>query len=422
VAVAERRGAGLEAREAGAEETRGRFDTFRSLRYRDYRLLWIGTLFASSAQWVQQITVGWVAYQLTGSAFMLGAVNGARALPLLFLAPFGGVAADRIDRKSLMLWSQVLLMVASLVMAAVVLAGMVEVWHLIAYMMITGVAWAFNNPVRQSVVPNLVPRTDLMNALALNSVGFNITRIIGPTVAGILVVQVGPGENFLIQAIAYVGMAALVLPMVIPPMKRATDVSVRENLKEGASYVWRNPTLRSMLLLALVPMVIGLPYTALMPIFAKDVLDSGAGGYGLLMSAVGVGAVLGTLTLATLGNVRHKGFVVLGAIFILGATLIAFSLSRSFELSLALMVITGAAQMVYMTTNQTVLQLIIPDEMRGRVMGIYMLNQGLVPFGSLMAGALADATTAPTAVMIMGSLVCAMALAFAFKAKEMRAA
>jgi MFS family permease len=208
----------------------------------------------------------------------------------------------------------------------------------------------------------------------------------------------------------------------VPAMKRATDVSVRENLTEGATYVWRNPTLRTMLILALVPMVIGLPYTALMPIFAKEVLHSGARGYGLLMSAVGVGAVIGTLTLATLGNVKRKGLLVLGAIFMLGASLVAFSLSRSFELSLVLMVVTGAAQMVYMTTNQTVLQLMIPDEMRGRVMGIYMLNQGLVPFGSLMAGALADATSAPTAVLVMGCLVSLLALAFALRAKEMHTA
>jgi MFS family permease len=422
MAVAERPDAGVATAVDAAAEPRGGFNTFRSLGYRDYRLLWIGTLFASSAQWVQQITVGWVAYDLTHSAFMLGVVNGARALPLLFLAPFGGVAADRIERKALMLWTQVMLLIASVIMAAVVISGAVQVWHLIVYMMITGVAWAFNNPVRQSVVPNLVPRADLMNALALNSVGFNITRIIGPTVAGILVVEVGPGENFLIQAVAYVGMAALVMPMVIPPMKRATDVSVRENLVEGATYVWRNPTLRTMLILALVPMVVGLPYTALMPIFAKEVLHSGARGYGLLMSAVGVGAVIGTLTLATLGSVERKGLLVLGAIFMLGASLVAFSLSRSFELSLVLMVITGAAQMVYMTTNQTVLQLMIPDEMRGRVMGIYMLNQGLVPFGSLMAGALADVTSAPTAVLIMGSLVSLLALAFALRAKEMQTA
>jgi MFS family permease len=421
VAVAERP-AIAEAAAGSQGENRGRFNTFRSLHYRDYRLLWIGTLFASSAQWVQQITVGWLAYQLTGSAFMLGAVNGARALPLLFLAPLGGVAADRVDRKALMFWSQIMLLVSSVAMAAVVLTGQVQVWHLLAYMAITGVAWAFNNPVRQSVVPNLVPREDLMNALALNSVGFNITRIIGPTIAGILIAEVGAGENFLIQAGAYVAMAAIVIPMAIPAMKRATDTSVRENLKDGASYVWRNATLRTMLVLALVPMVIGLPYTALMPIFAKEVLHSGASGYGLLMSAVGVGAVIGTLTLASIGNVRRKGLVVLGAIFMLGASLIAFSLSRSFELSLVLLVVTGAAQMVYLTTNQTVLQLLIPDEMRGRVMGIYMLNQGLVPFGSLLAGALADATSAPTAVFVMGSLVCLMATAFALRAREMREA
>jgi MFS family permease len=400
----------------------GRFQTFRSLRYRDYRLLWIGTLFASSAQWVQQITVGWLAYQLTGSATMLGAVNGVRALPLLVLAPFGGVAADRFERKALMLWTQVLLLVASVVMAGVILAGMVRVWHLIIYMMITGVAWAFNNPVRQAIVPNLVPRHDLMNALALNSVGFNVTRIVGPTIAGLLIAWLGAGENFLIQAVAYAGMALMVVPMTVPAVKRATGVSVRESLSDGASYVWGSPILRTMLLLALVPMVLALPYMALMPIFAQEVLDSGAGGYGLLMSAGGIGAVVGTLTLASFNSVSRKGPIVLGGIFVLGLSLMLFALSRSFELSLLLMVVAGAAQMVYMTTNQTILQLIVPDEFRGRVMGIYMLNMGFVPFGSLMAGGLADLTSAPTAVLIMGLSTCLMAAGFAAFSKDMRAA
>jgi MFS family permease len=413
----------LEAARPSDSEYTGRFGTFRSLRHRDYRLLWFGTLFTSAGQWIQQITVPWLAYQLTGSAVLLGAVNGFRSLPLLLLGPFGGVAADRVDRKMLLLWTQIFLLVTTAVMAAVIFAGQLEVWHLVVFTLLTGVAWAFNNPVRQSIVPNLVPQRDLMNALALNSSGFNFTRIIGPSLAGLMLVQLGAGENFLFQALAYLGVALLVLQMSVPPARRAArTVSVRENLVEGAAYVWRVPMLRTQLVLALVPVVVGLPYMTLLPIFADEVLGHGAAGFALMSSAVGLGAVIGTLTLASLGNVHHRGLILLGATFGLGASLIAFSLSRSFELSVFLMVVVGAFQMTYMTTNQTILQLTIPDDMRGRVMGIYMLNQGMLPAGSLFAGALAELTSAPTTVLCMGAAVCLLALLFLAGSKELRRA
>jgi MFS family permease len=399
----------------------GRLATFRSLQYRDYRLLWFGTLFTSAGQWTQQITVPWLAYQLTGSPVLLGVVNGFRSLPLLLLGPLGGVAADRVDRKALLLWTQVFLLATTALMAVIIFAGQLAVWHLVLFTVLTGVAWAFNNPVRQSIVPNLVPQKDLMNALALNSMGFNFTRIIGPSLAGLMLVQLGAGENFVFQALAYLGVALMVLLMVVPPARRANRVSVGENLAEGARYVWRVSILRTLLLLALVPVVIGMPYMTLLPIFAEEVLGKGAGGFALMSSAVGLGAVVGTLTIATL-NVRRRGLVLLGAIFGLGAALVAFSLSRSFELSLLLMVVVGAFQMTFFTTNQTLLQLTVPDDMRGRVMGIYMLDQGMLPAGSLLAGVLADVTSAPTAVLLMGSAVCILALAFLAGARELRSA
>jgi MFS transporter, DHA1 family, staphyloferrin A biosynthesis exporter len=398
----------------------GGFSTFRSLRYPDYRLLWTGTLFSSSGQWIQQVTLSWLAYQMTGSAFLLGAINGFRALPLLFLAPFGGVAADRLDRKTLMFSTQAFLLVTSLVMGLVIATGGLEVWHLFAFTLLTGVAWAFNMPVRQSVMPSLVPKDDLMNALALNSAGFNITRIIGPTLGGILIAKLGTADNFFLQAIAYFFVTLTILKLTVPTASRSNTVSVRQNLTDGAKYVFQDPTMRTLMMLALVPVIVALPYFTIMPVFAKEVLGKGAGGFGLLMAAPGIGAVIGTLTIASLSGIQRKGPVLLGAIFCLGAMLIVFSLSRSFWLSFGLLIIIGAVQMAYLTTNQTLLQLIIPDEMRGRVMGIYMLNQGLLPAGSLFAGGMADFFGAPTAVLVMGSLTCSMAVIFALRAKSLR--
>jgi MFS family permease len=407
--------------ETGAPESKG--GTFRSLKYRDYRLLWFSTLFASSAQWIQQVTIGWLIYEMTESAFLLGAVNGFRALPLLFLAPIGGVLADRVERKMLMQATQYMLLVASAIMTAIIFAGWIEVWHLFAFTFITGIGWALNNPVRQSVVPNLVPKYDLMNALALQSAGFNITRILGPTLGGYMLAHLGAGENFSLQTFFYVGVIAMVIPVVIPRLPRRNEsVSVRQNLKDGISYVWRTKQLRVQLALAFVPTILAFPYMALMPIFARDVLGYGSEGLGLMGTAVGVGAVIGTLTMASLNNVQNKGKIMLSAVFLLGISLMAFSQSKSMELSLVILAFTGASQMVYLTTNQTILQLSIPDHLRGRVMGIYMLSQGMMPLGGLVGGAFADATSAPTAVLVMGALVCAMAAFFFVRAPDLREA
>jgi MFS transporter, DHA1 family, staphyloferrin A biosynthesis exporter len=400
---------------AATLDTEQRLGTFASLRYREYRLLWFGTLFSSSGQWIQQVSIGWLTYALTGSPFLLGLINGLRSVPLLVLGPFGGVAADRVDRKRLMLTTQLFLMTITAVFATVVGTGNAHVWNIALFTLLTGVGWAFNMPVRQSIVPQLVPRNALMNAMALNSAGFNVTRIVGPSLAGLLIAAVGIAGNFTLQAFAYLGVAAMVWMMQIPPRTNtvARDVSVGRNLAEGARFVWRHPTLRVQMLLALVPVVIAMPYTALMPMFAKDVLNLGPGGFGVLMAAPGVGAVIGTLTIASLGNVQRKGLLLFGALLALGVTLILFAQSRSVPVSIALLVLVGGFQMTYMTTNQTLLQLSTPDEFRGRVMGIYMLNQGLLPLGSLIAGVLADLWGAPLAVSVMGGTVLLLAgLAF----------
>lgn len=394
--------------------------TFRSLKYRDFRLLWTSTLFTSAGQWFQQITVGWLVWDLTHNAFLLGSVNGFRALPLLLLAPVGGVAADRVNRKWLLQATAVFAFFSSATIAAVIFSGQLKVWHLFLFTLVTGVVWAFNNPVRQSIVPNLVPKHDLMNALALQSAGFNITRILGPALAGIILAHLGGGENFSLQTLAYVGVFMMVLPMVVPPVTRAASSSVRANLVEGMKYVWTHKTLRTQLTLAFVPTILAFPYMALMPIFATDVYGKAESAFGIMGSAVGVGAVIGTLTLASLSTVEKRGVLLMFAILVLGVSLVAFSQVKTFELGLVLLAMIGAAQMVYLTTNQTILQLIVPDELRGRVMGIYMLSQGMMPLGGLIGGGLAAGIGAPSAVLLLGSLVCVIAVLFMLRARELR--
>jgi len=361
--------------------------------------------------WIQQVSLGWLTYEVTNSAFMLGAVNGLRSLPPLLLGPFGGVAADRLDRRQLMFVTQMYLMTVTAVFATVVLLGYAAVWNIILFALLTGAGWAFNMPVRQSIVPSVVPKADLQNAIALNSAGFNMTRIIGPTAGGLLIASVSIWGNFYLQAAMYVGVAVMAWQLNLATGRRETkDTSVMRNLIDGARYVWGERQLRMQMTVALLPVLLAMPYVSLMPVFAKEELGVGAAAFGMLMAAPGVGAVLGTLALAGSTDVKRRGLLIFICLIGLGLSLVAFSQSRWLPVSLGLLVLTGGFQMVYMSTNQTLLQLKTPDEYRGRVMGIYMLNHGLMPLGSLFAGLLAEYQGAPFAVTVMGGSVAALAL------------
>ncbi len=394
---------------------------FRSLRHRDYRLLFIGTLFASSGLWLQQVTINYLAFALSGSSLVVGLANGARSVPLL-AAPIGGVMADRYDKKRLMLSTQVAQMVLTFLFAIVIISGYLQVWHIFVFSLLSGVAWALNMPVRQSVMPTTVPREDLMNAMALNSAGFNITRILGPALAGLMIARVGAGENFLVQSIGYLIVAYLVIQLALPGARNETRLtgSALQNLKEGAVYVWRNGTLRVQMMLALVPVVIALPYIAILPQFNVEVLDGSPSTFGLLMAAPGIGAVVATLVVASMKDDVRYGMLLLGSLFALGLSLIALSFASHLFVVLSMLVLVGGTQMVYMTASQTVVQLSIPDEYRGRVMGIYMLNQGMLPLGSVFAGTLADFYSASAALVIMGGLVALMSVIFYFRAGSLR--
>jgi MFS family permease len=396
--------------------------TFTSLSHRNYRYLWFGTVFMSAGQWIQQVTLGWIVYDLTGSSVLLGVLNGLRALPFLVASPIAGVFADRMDRRQLMLGCECFLALLTLLMGVVVASGKLAVWHLFTFTLLTGIAWAFVDPIRQSLVPVLVPKADLMNAVALNSAAFNMTKVIGPSLGGLLIVAFGAAGNFFVQAAAYALVLLIVYRMVVPATPgEARRTSPLANLKEGLSYVWSNPIVFALMTAALVPRVFALPFQTLMPVFQKDVLQVGPEGLGMLLAAPGLGALLAGLALATLSSrIKRQGVFMLVSLVVLGFLMILFSWTRSFPLSLLTLVCQGVFQIFYMATTHTMIQLIVPDRLRGRVMSIYALDRGLMPVGSLFAGVCAHYVGAPVTVTLMGAIVIVLALLIAWRAPVVR--
>ena len=390
--------------------------TFSSLRYRTYRYLWGSTLFSSAGNWIQQVTLGWLAYDLTGSAFLVGTLHGLRALPFLLVGPVGGVIADRTDRRKLLLGNQLFLALLALGFAVLVVSGHLEVWHLFVFTFLSGAGWAFNNPVRQALVANSVPRSELMNAIALNSVAFNINRVLGPAAGGVLIAFFGPGTNFFIQAACYVGVFLMVLPIRVPQEGLAAlhgrhGASLGSSLVAGLRYVAREETTLALILVALIPSLFIMPFiSGLMPVFSEEVLGAGPSGLGLLLSFFGLGALVGVLGLASLGTVQRRGLVLLGAAMAAALGMLLFSQTRWLPLSLLTLMLVGGAHMVYMATNNTILQTITPDEYRGRVMSIYMLDHGLVPLGGLLAGTLAQFYGSPLAILAGGLVTVTLVL------------
>ena len=376
----------------------------------------------SAGQWIQQITLGWLLYDLTGSSVLLGALNGLRALPFLVSSPIAGVAADRMDRRKILINTQFVLLVTALGMGTLVASGLLQVWHLFLFTLITGAAWAFNEPVRQTLVPNLVPKEDLMNAVALHSAGFNLTKVIGPALGGLLIALFGAAGNFFVQGLAYAGVLVTLYVMHVPPTPvQARQSSVVANLKEGFAYVWSTPTVLALMVADLVPRIFAVPYQALMPVFQKDVLGVGPEGLGMLMAAPGVGAVLSTLLLASIAHsFRRKGLLVLGGLISLGVFLILFSRTTSFPLALVILVAVGGCQIMFMATVNAMVQMTVPDALRGRVMSLYMLDRGLMPAGSLMAGVTAHFIGAPATVSLMGLIVIVLAVLVAWRVPLIR--
>jgi MFS family permease len=396
----------------------------RALQHKNYRLFFSGQTVSLIGTWMTRIATSWLVYRLTGSAMLLGVVGFAGQMPSFLLGPFAGVLVDRWNRHRLLVVTQVLAMLQSLALGILTLTGVITIWQIIALSLFQGIINAFDMPARQAFVVEMVEkRDDLANAIALNSSMVNAARLLGPSIGGLIIAATGEGWCFLLDGISYLAVIASLLAMKITSrmIKPRNGANSWQQFREGWSYVSGFPPIRNVLLLLALVSLVGMPYTVLMPVFANEILHGGPNTLGLLMAASGVGALTGALFLAARRSVLGLGkFIPLSAAMF-GAGLIAFSFSRLLWLSLLLMVITGLGFMVQMAVSNTVLQTIVDEDKRGRVMSFYtMAFMGTAPFGSLLAGSAAERIGAPYTLML-GGLGCILgALWFAKTLPDLR--
>lgn len=382
--------------------------TFISLKNRDYRWLWFGRLASSATFEMGSVAQGWLVYQLTGSAMMLSLVGAGWSFSTLFFSLYGGVLCDRLEKRDIIFWTRVGMGLNTLVIGLLVGTGVVQVWHLAASSLLTGVCFAFLMPAQQAILSDLVDRPTLLNAVSLDAIGMGLMGIFGASLAGVLIERVGVQAVFYLNAGLY-GMALLTLTGVRRTGRNSVSRgSVWVDLRDGVTYLWKTPALTSLLVLALARALFGMSYRTFMPKYASENLGMGATGLGILMAAPGLGGLMSALTMASLGDFRGKGRLLLRGGLVLGVALIAFVSLRWLPLVMLFLTIVGATNNLCMVTNNALLQTNAVTQYRGRVMSIYMMTWGLTPFGSLPAGALADQFGVPTVVIGQGILVLVM--------------
>ncbi len=383
----------------------------RALSHRNYKLFFSGQSISLIGTWMTRIATSWLVYRLTGSAFLLGVVGFAGQIPSFVLAPFAGVLVDRWDRHRLLVVTQVLALLQSLALAILTLTGYIKIWHVIVLIVFQGLINAFDMPARQAFVVEMVEkREDLANAIALNSSMVNAARLLGPSIGGVVIAAVGEGWCFMIDAVSYLAVIASLLAMKVAPRmtRRAKDENLLGQLREGWKYAFSFAPIRNVLLLLAIVSLIGMPYTVLMPVFANEVLRGGPNTLGFLMAASGVGALTGAMFLAARKSVLGLGKYIPLMAGVFGAGLMVFSFSRTLWLSLLLMIVTGLGFMIQMAASNTVLQTIVDEDKRGRVMSFYtMAFMGTAPFGSLLAGIIAERIGVPQ-TLFFGGLGCVL--------------
>ena len=379
---------------------------FRALAHRNYRLYAGGQLISLVGTWMQTVAQSWLVYRLTDSAILLGLVGFASQIPVFLLAPIGGAFADHHNHHRILIIAQTIAMLLAAVLAALTLSGLVRVWHVFALASLLGLVNAFDIPARQSFLVDLVGKQDLFNAISLNSSMVNGARLIGPAVAGVLVAAAGEGWVFLINTVSFVAVIGSLLMMRVKQhRRRGLPTSILTRIIEGFQFAWHTRPVRGLLMLLGLVSLMGMPYAVLMPIFADRILHGGADALGLLMGASGLGALIGALTLAARSDIHGLGRWVAYASGNFGIGLVLFSLSTSFWLSVTIMVFTGFAMMIEMSASNTLIQTLVPDSLRGRVMAVYsMMFMGMAPLGALLAGTLAEHIGAPLTVRIGGTV------------------
>lgn len=387
-----------------------RFGALEAPVFRNY---FLATIVSNIGSWMQILAQGWLILELTDSPFYLGLVGLVRAVPTIGLSLVGGVLADRFSRTLILMITQTVMALSSLVIAILTVAGVITVWHLLIISFISSVFFSVDNPTRQALVPDLVGREKLASAIGLNSAAWNAAAIIGPSVAGILIAAVSISGAFFLNAASYIPV--LIVVAMIPRVERkaTTSRSMTRQLNEGLAYIKSDRIIWGILLLIAIPSVVARPYTQMMPVFARDVLGLGATGFGVLMAASGLGALVGALITASLGGFAKRGWLLVINTVVLGITLVGFAQSQWIIPSIILVIFVGGTSTLMMSLANTLLQGLVPDTMRGRVMSVYtLIAGGLMPLGSMILGAGGEKIGVPLAVGIGGVITIIVALGF----------
>lgn len=387
-----------------------RLRALASLKYRDYRLLWFGHVFTSMAFWMDQVTRGWLIYEITDSTVQLGLIRGVQAIPILFLSPIAGSAADRYSRKAQILIAQVIDGAMFGALAILIFAGQIQAWHVYVTAFAMAVVQTFQQPARTAIIGDVVPREGITNAIGLNSIIFNVARSTGPALAGVLIVAFGTGGAFATQAIFYLLATYWTLRLRTggrpePGARHGhghSDSFVR-SIVEGWKFSWRNVEVRTALLVVMFASLFIVPFTTLLPVFARDILDVGASGQGFLLTAMGVGALGTAMIIATFGDRMPRGLFMLGGVALYGIGVIAFAASPWFYLSMILMVVVGFANVCSHALVQTVIQTYSPAEFRGRATALFHMSQVVMTAGSMAIGSLAAISGTEWAVVLMAA-------------------
>lgn len=377
-----------------------------ALQYRDYRLLWFGHVFTSMAFWMDQVSRGWLIYELTDSTVQLGLVRGVQAIPILLLSPIAGSAADRYSRKTQILVAQIIDGAMFALLAVLIFTGQIQPWHVYVSAFAMACVQTFQQPSRAAIIGDVVPREGITNAIGLNSIIFNVARSTGPALAGVLIVAFGTGGAFATQAIFYILATYWTLRLRTAATAGSAGGhgdSFAKSIVEGWKFSWRNLEVRTALLVVMFASLFIVPFTTLLPVFARDILDVGASGQGFLLTAMGIGALGTALIIATLGDRMPRGLFMLGGVALYGLGVVAFAGSPWFHLSMALMVIIGFANVCSHALVQTVIQTYSPAEFRGRATAVFHMSQVVMTVGSMAIGSLAAIVGTEWAVALMGA-------------------
>jgi MFS family permease len=386
---------------------------FKAFQYRDFRLMWTGACMSSIGTWMQIVAQGWLIWKLSHSAFLLGLDQFLGSIPIFLFSLVGGVVADRMERRQVLIGSQVVQMSCAFVLTFLVGFHVVKVWHLLVSSFISGLAQSFGGPAYAALIPTLVKKEDMPNAIALQSMQFNTAVVLGPALAGPTLAKLGDTWCFALNSLSFVAPIVSLSMLTVRFLPEKTTESILDSMKQGIRFIRKQPAMEALMVLAFCMTALAVPMRTLFPLYASDIFHRGAGTYALFLSLSGMGSILGALVVAWLGNVRHKGRIALLMLLTLGAGISGFGLSRSLVLSGVMLFISGVAMIVVFSMVSSLVQLIVTNEMRGRVVSVYNFAfRGGMPLGNLITGRLVPIFTAPTVLAANGLLLVLVALYF----------